>query len=68
MGLRSSRPKADLWIGPFRVDSFKSVLERNGRRRRVEPKAMRVLLHLAGRPGEDVAREEILRAVWEVLP
>ena len=56
------------WIGPWRVDSVKSLLERDGRRFRVEPKAMRVLVYLAERAGEDVPRDEILRAVWGGSP
>lgn len=56
------------WIGPWRVDPHKSVLEQRGHRLRIEPKAMRVLLHLAERAGEDVAREEILRVVWQGSP
>jgi DNA-binding winged helix-turn-helix (wHTH) protein len=56
------------WIGPWRVDSFKNVIERNDHRVQVEPKAMRVLSYLAERQGEDVARGEILRAVWDGTP
>jgi DNA-binding winged helix-turn-helix (wHTH) protein len=52
-------------VGPWRVDPVKCVLAGNGHRVRVEPKAMRVLVYLAERAGEDVPREEILRAVWE---
>ncbi len=59
---------APFWIGPWRVDPCKNVIERKDHRVRVEPKAMRVLVHLAGRAGEDVAREEILRAVWDGAP
>ena len=59
---------APFWIGPWRVDPHKNVIERKDHRVRVEPKAMRVLVHLAGRAGEDVAREEILRAVWDGSP
>ncbi len=58
----------ELWIGPWRVDPCKNVLEKKGRRVRIEPKAMQVLVHLAERAGEAVAREEILRAVWESSP
>jgi len=68
VGLRSNRTLAELWIGPWRVDPCKSVLEQKGYRVRVEPKAMRVLVHLAERAGEEVTREEILRAVWEDSP
>jgi DNA-binding winged helix-turn-helix (wHTH) protein len=59
---------AELWIGPWRVDPCKSVLEQKGHRVRIEPKAMRVLVHLAERAGEEAAREEILQAVWEDSP
>ncbi len=53
------------WIGSWRVDPVKSLLERDGRRFRVEPKAMRVLVYLAERAGEDLSRDEILRAVCD---
>jgi DNA-binding winged helix-turn-helix (wHTH) protein len=55
-------------IGPFLVDPVKSVFERGDHRVRVEPKAMRVLLYLAERSGQEVPREEILRAVWDGSP
>ena len=55
-------------VGPWRVDPVKSFLERDGHRFRVEPKAMRVLVYLAERAGEDVPRQEILRAVWDGTP
>jgi len=60
-----SRSSSSFRVGPWRVDPIKSVLERKDYRVRVEPKAMRVLVHLAERAGEDVSREEILQAVWE---
>jgi DNA-binding winged helix-turn-helix (wHTH) protein len=44
------------------------VIEQSDHRVRVEPKAMRVLSYLAEHPGEDVARDEILRAVWDGTP
>jgi len=55
-------------LGSWRVDPHKNVIERKDHRVRVEPKAMRVLVHLAERAGDDVAREEILRAVWDGSP
>ncbi len=55
-------------VGPWRVDPVKSVIERDGYRVRVEPKAIRVLDFLAHRAGEVVSRDEILRAVWDGLP
>jgi DNA-binding winged helix-turn-helix (wHTH) protein len=51
-------------IGSWRVDPYKSVIERNSHRVRVEPKAMQVLVYLANRGGEVVEREEILGSVW----
>jgi DNA-binding winged helix-turn-helix (wHTH) protein len=56
------------WIGSFRVEPHKNVIERKDYRVRVEPKAMRVLVFLAERAGEDVGREEILRAIWDGSP
>lgn len=56
------------WIGPWRVDPYKNLIERKDHRVRVEPKAMRVLVYLAERAGEDVGREEILRAIWDGAP
>lgn len=55
-------------VGPWHVDPRKNVLERKDHRVRVEPKAMRVLVYLAERAGEDVGREEILRALWDGAP
>jgi hypothetical protein len=65
VGSWSSAPKAPFSIGPWRVDPVKNVLEQRGHRLRIEPKAMRVLVYLAERAGEAVAREEILRVVWD---
>ena len=56
------------WIGPWRVDTHKNVIEQTDHRVRVEPKAMRVLVYLAERQGEDVARDDILRGVWHGTP
>jgi DNA-binding winged helix-turn-helix (wHTH) protein len=50
------------------VDPCKNVIEKNRQRLRIEPKAMRVLVHLAERAGEDVGRDEIRRAVWDGAP
>ncbi|HSF14063.1 MAG TPA: winged helix-turn-helix domain-containing protein [Vicinamibacteria bacterium] len=51
-------------VGPFIVHSSKNVIERDGHRVRIEPKAMRVLVHLASRVGENVGRDELLHVVW----
>lgn len=52
-------------VGPFTVDANKNVIERDGNRVRLQPKAMRVLVLLAARAGEDVRKDEILRVVWD---
>lgn len=61
------RVESPFAIGPWSVDPRKNIIERDDHRVRIEPKAMRVLVHLASRAGEDVSKEEILRAVWGEL-
>jgi DNA-binding winged helix-turn-helix (wHTH) protein/TolB-like protein/Tfp pilus assembly protein PilF len=51
-------------IGEWRVDSAVNELHRAGRSVRIEPKAMEVLMALAGRAGEVVSRDDLLAAVW----
>jgi DNA-binding winged helix-turn-helix (wHTH) protein len=58
------RVESPFTVGPFRVDAKKNVLECEGYRVRLEPKAMRVLVHLAARAGEDVRKDELMRVVW----
>src|SRR5688572_4039004 len=53
-----------LLIGDWRVDPSRNELARGTESVRLEPKAVEVLVHLAGRAGEVVAREELLSAVW----
>jgi Tol biopolymer transport system component/DNA-binding winged helix-turn-helix (wHTH) protein len=55
----------DFDVGPWRVRPSRGELEANGERLRLEPKVMRVLVALARRPGETVAREQLLAEVWE---
>jgi transcriptional activator of cad operon len=60
-GIRVESPFS---VGPWTVDARKNIIERQDHRVRVEPKAMRVLVCLAERCGEDVLKDEILRVVW----
>jgi DNA-binding winged helix-turn-helix (wHTH) protein len=51
-------------IGEWRVDLAANRISRNGEEVHLEPKAMDVLLLLAGRAGEVLSREELLATVW----
>jgi TolB-like protein/DNA-binding winged helix-turn-helix (wHTH) protein/Tfp pilus assembly protein PilF len=50
-------------IGEWLVTPSLNQISRNGTSARVEPKAMRVLVHLAEHPGV-VSKEELISAVW----
>ena len=55
-------------IGDWEAHPSTGVLHhRDGREERIEPRLMDLLLFLAERPGEVIAREEILAAVWTAL-
>jgi len=63
----ADRPGAPLQVGEWRVDADHHRLlgaEGSGQEIRLEPKAMQVLVCLARRRGEVVAKEEIIRQVW----
>ena len=51
-------------IGDWRADPATNELRRAGDRVRIEPKAMEVLMALAGRPGEVVSRQALFAQVW----
>jgi DNA-binding winged helix-turn-helix (wHTH) protein/WD40 repeat protein len=53
-----------LRFGPFELDTRSGELRRNGTTLRLQPQPVKVLLLLAARPGEVVAREEIQAEVW----
>ena len=53
-----------LQIGAWWADATTNELGRAGETTRVEPKAMEVLMVLAGRAGAVVGRDELLAAVW----
>jgi transcriptional activator of cad operon len=56
--------KNKLLIGDWQVDPASGEISRNGRTTRLEVRAMRLLLCLAGRPGEVVSIEELLNRGW----
>jgi DNA-binding winged helix-turn-helix (wHTH) protein/TolB-like protein/Tfp pilus assembly protein PilF len=53
-----------LQIGQWRADRTTNELARGGETVRIEPKAMEVLMVLAGRAGQVVGREQLLDTVW----
>jgi DNA-binding winged helix-turn-helix (wHTH) protein/tetratricopeptide (TPR) repeat protein len=53
-----------LELGPFRLDTARRVLWREGEVVPLTPKALDVLAALAERPGEVVTKDELLRRVW----
>jgi DNA-binding winged helix-turn-helix (wHTH) protein len=53
-----------LRFGPFELDVRSGELRRNGTTVRLQPQPLKVLLLLAGRPGEVVTREEIQGEIW----
>lgn len=58
-------------LGRWRVHPQGGVLRRSwpaGRRRRVEPKVMQVLLELAKRPRQFVSKDELFSAIWGLRP
>ncbi len=63
--LRSHRGQT-LRLGAYQVDvgALKLIADNAGEARRLTPKTMSVLLELALRSGETIARDELLEAVW----
>jgi len=53
-----------LRFGPFELDRKQRLLFREGREIILTPKALDVLEALAAKPGEVVAKQELMRAVW----
>jgi DNA-binding winged helix-turn-helix (wHTH) protein/TolB-like protein/Tfp pilus assembly protein PilF len=60
----SERKPSGLRIGDWIADPATNELRRGGQVVRIEPKPMDLLMRLAERPGEVVAREELLAKVW----
>jgi TolB-like protein/DNA-binding winged helix-turn-helix (wHTH) protein/Tfp pilus assembly protein PilF len=53
-----------LQVGDWAVEPALNLLSAAGNTVKIEPKAMAVLVYLAGRPGQVVSREALLAAVW----
>ena len=51
-------------FGPFRMDSLRGVLLRNGHRMQVPPKVFETLLVLVQQGGQIVEKNEFLKLVW----
>ena len=51
-------------IGPWFVEPSVNTVSRNGKTIRLEPKVLEVVVYLAQHPGETVAKEELIRAIW----
>src|SRR5512135_2843472 len=54
----------DFFAGDWLVQPTAGAVSRGGIARHLEPKAMGVLACLAERPGQVLAKDEIVRAVW----
>ncbi|MCP5298147.1 MAG: winged helix-turn-helix domain-containing protein [Chromatiaceae bacterium] len=55
---------ASLVIAGWTLDEDRHCLVRNAEERRLEPKATRLLGHLARHAGQPLSREELLMAIW----
>src|SRR5689334_6626011 len=60
-------PTASFRLGDWLVDPALDELRRAGQTVKIEPRAMRLLCHLATRPGEVMSAEDLLEAVWPGL-
>src|ERR1700677_1519380 len=58
------RPQAVWRIGNWQVSPDLGEIARNGQSKRLDPRAMRLLMFLAERPGQVVALRELLDGVW----
>lgn len=61
---KQEQPSRRLLLGEWSVDPARDVLTRAGDSVKIEPKAMEVLVFLAGRPGAVVAQRDLEAAVW----
>jgi DNA-binding winged helix-turn-helix (wHTH) protein len=55
---------ADISFGPFRLDVLGKALYRDGERLEIQSRPLKVLAHLAQRPGQIVDKRELLEQVW----
>src|SRR6516225_4595914 len=51
-------------FGPFRVDSEKEILQRDGKSIPLQPKTFQILLVLIRHNQEVVTKDDLMRAVW----
>ena len=58
------RPQAIWRIGNWQVSPDLGEIARDGRCKKLDPRAMRLLMFLAARPGQVVAVRELLDGVW----
>lgn len=58
------RPRAVWRIGNWQVSPDLGEIARDGRSKKLDPRAMRLLMFLAERPGQVVALRELLHGVW----
>jgi TolB-like protein/DNA-binding winged helix-turn-helix (wHTH) protein len=56
---------AKIRVGAWTADPESNLLEQGDRSIRLEPRAMDVLVHLAGRPGAVTSVEQLMSAVWK---
>jgi Tol biopolymer transport system component/DNA-binding winged helix-turn-helix (wHTH) protein len=56
--------KSEFRLGPYSVCPSRYVIEFEGQTIHLEPKVMQVLLYLAERSGQVVAKEELFQAIW----
>jgi adenylate cyclase len=62
---RPATSASPLLVAGWRVDSSTLRISKDGETVKLEPRAMAVLVYLAGRPGEAVTRDELEREVWD---
>src|SRR6202166_2301576 len=67
--VRAERVMADsvdrnLQFGPFELSSRERVLRREGEVLPLGSRALDILIYLAGRPGEVIAKQELIDHVW----
>jgi DNA-binding response OmpR family regulator len=60
--------RAAITFASFRIDLSGSRLLQGARAIPLRPKTWAVLLYLAERPGTLVTRDELLDAIWRMLP
>ncbi|MEH2543529.1 putative ATPase/DNA-binding winged helix-turn-helix (wHTH) protein [Bradyrhizobium sp. AZCC 2262] len=57
-------PQGNLQFGPFELSSKERVLRREGEVLPLGSRALDILIYLAGRPGEVIAKQELIDHVW----